>query len=232
MQRIIDRFNGETGNDLKLRAGIDTGTVTSGLVGRSTLAYDMWGSAVEPGLSGAERLAAARRLRDVRRLRRDARHPAVHCGGRGRRRRRAASPSGGSRSGSRDQRLRRAVVLLGRRRGRRAPDRVGRCSPSCTDALRRRRSCLARPVSLLRNYILPLARAAASCWSRRLQVSGGGHPGAHRRDGVRLRRAGAAALGAERHPVPGRAGRNLAQADSVDLPRRRAVRADRRRRRR
>ena len=45
-QRIIDRFNAETGRDLKLRAGIDTGTVTSGLVGRSTLAYDMWGSAV------------------------------------------------------------------------------------------------------------------------------------------------------------------------------------------
>jgi class 3 adenylate cyclase len=46
MQRIIDRFNKETGNALSLRAGIDTGTVTSGLVGRSTLAYDMWGSAV------------------------------------------------------------------------------------------------------------------------------------------------------------------------------------------
>ena len=47
MQRIIDRFNGETGNELQLRAGIDTGTVTSGLVGRSTLAYDMWGAAVD-----------------------------------------------------------------------------------------------------------------------------------------------------------------------------------------
>ena len=48
MQRVIDRFNAETGHHLKLRAGIDTGTVTSGLVGRSryTLAYDMWGSAV------------------------------------------------------------------------------------------------------------------------------------------------------------------------------------------
>ncbi len=46
MQRTIERFNGETGNDLKLRAGIDTGTVSSGLVGRATLAYDMWGSAV------------------------------------------------------------------------------------------------------------------------------------------------------------------------------------------
>jgi class 3 adenylate cyclase len=46
MQRVVDRFRVETGNDLSLRAGIDTGTVTSGLVGRSTLAYDMWGSAV------------------------------------------------------------------------------------------------------------------------------------------------------------------------------------------
>jgi class 3 adenylate cyclase len=46
MQRIVERFNAETGQDLSLRAGIDTGTVTSGLVARSTLAYDMWGSAV------------------------------------------------------------------------------------------------------------------------------------------------------------------------------------------
>jgi class 3 adenylate cyclase len=46
MRRVIERFNAETGNDLELRAGIDTGTVTSGLVGRATLAYDMWGSAV------------------------------------------------------------------------------------------------------------------------------------------------------------------------------------------
>jgi len=46
MLRIIDRFNGETGSQLRLRAGIDTGTVTSGLIGRSNLAYDMWGGAV------------------------------------------------------------------------------------------------------------------------------------------------------------------------------------------
>ncbi|WP_099041910.1 adenylate/guanylate cyclase domain-containing protein [Mycobacterium neglectum] len=46
MQRTIERFNAETGYELQLRAGIDTGTVTSGLVARSTLAYDMWGSAV------------------------------------------------------------------------------------------------------------------------------------------------------------------------------------------
>ncbi|MED5814771.1 adenylate/guanylate cyclase domain-containing protein [Mycolicibacterium sp. 050232] len=46
MQHIIDRFNGESGNHLQLRAGINTGTVTSGLVGRTSLAYDMWGAAV------------------------------------------------------------------------------------------------------------------------------------------------------------------------------------------
>jgi class 3 adenylate cyclase len=46
MQRVIERFSVETGHHLELRAGIDTGTVTSGLVGRATLAYDMWGSAV------------------------------------------------------------------------------------------------------------------------------------------------------------------------------------------
>nr|WP_231988518.1 adenylate/guanylate cyclase domain-containing protein [Mycobacterium sp. 1274761.0] len=47
MQRTIERFNAETGHNLGLRAGIDTGAVTSGLVGRTTLAYDMWGSAVD-----------------------------------------------------------------------------------------------------------------------------------------------------------------------------------------
>ncbi|GFG48768.1 adenylate/guanylate cyclase domain-containing protein [Mycolicibacterium agri] len=46
IQRVVERFSAETGHDLKLRAGIDTGTVSSGLVGRKTLAYDMWGSAV------------------------------------------------------------------------------------------------------------------------------------------------------------------------------------------
>jgi class 3 adenylate cyclase len=47
MQRIVDRYNGESNTSLELRAGIDTGTVSSGLVGRSSLAYDMWGSAVD-----------------------------------------------------------------------------------------------------------------------------------------------------------------------------------------
>ncbi|MGI9163852.1 MAG: adenylate/guanylate cyclase domain-containing protein [Mycobacterium sp.] len=46
MQRIVDRFNAETGHHISLRAGIDTGTVTSGLVGRAGLVYDLWGGAV------------------------------------------------------------------------------------------------------------------------------------------------------------------------------------------
>jgi len=45
-QRIIDRFNAETNRNLGLRAGIDTGTVSSGLGGRHAVVYDMWGSAV------------------------------------------------------------------------------------------------------------------------------------------------------------------------------------------
>lgn len=46
MQRILKRFNAETGYRLQIRAGIDTGAVTSGLVGRAGLVYDLWGGAV------------------------------------------------------------------------------------------------------------------------------------------------------------------------------------------
>lgn len=46
MHHIIERFNLRSGTDLALRAGVDTGTVTSGLVGRSTVVYDLWGDAV------------------------------------------------------------------------------------------------------------------------------------------------------------------------------------------
>ena len=45
-QRIIGRFNAESGRHLSLRAGIDAGQVSSGLVGRSSIVYDMWGAAV------------------------------------------------------------------------------------------------------------------------------------------------------------------------------------------
>ncbi|MDT5311485.1 MAG: hypothetical protein QOE74_505 [Mycobacterium sp.] len=47
MNRIVDRFNGGGNHSLRVRAGIDTGRVSSGLVGRSSLAYDMWGAAVD-----------------------------------------------------------------------------------------------------------------------------------------------------------------------------------------
>ncbi len=46
MRRIIDRFNSQSGHSLRLRAGLNTGNVISGLVGQSGLVYDMWGSAV------------------------------------------------------------------------------------------------------------------------------------------------------------------------------------------
>lgn len=45
-QQIVDRFNSETGNDLRVRAGIDTGSVSSGLLGRPSVVYDMWGAVV------------------------------------------------------------------------------------------------------------------------------------------------------------------------------------------
>lgn len=47
MQRIVKRFNTENGSSVTLRVGIDTGPVTSGLIGRSNLVYDMWGSTVD-----------------------------------------------------------------------------------------------------------------------------------------------------------------------------------------
>jgi len=43
---VIERFNAQNGTQLALRAGVDTGSVTSGLVARTSLAYDLWGDAV------------------------------------------------------------------------------------------------------------------------------------------------------------------------------------------
>ncbi|MFE7018344.1 adenylate/guanylate cyclase domain-containing protein [Microbacterium sp. NPDC057650] len=43
---VIERFNAQNGAEVALRVGVDTGTVTSGLVARTTLAYDLWGDAV------------------------------------------------------------------------------------------------------------------------------------------------------------------------------------------
>ncbi|KNY04667.1 adenylate/guanylate cyclase domain-containing protein [Microbacterium sp. GCS4] len=43
---VVERFNAQNGTSIGLRAGVDSGTVTSGLVARTTLAYDLWGDAV------------------------------------------------------------------------------------------------------------------------------------------------------------------------------------------
>ncbi len=46
MRAVVRRFNSQHGTSLDIRAGVDTGTVTSGLVARTSLAYDLWGDAV------------------------------------------------------------------------------------------------------------------------------------------------------------------------------------------
>ncbi len=46
MLRVIERFNTGRGYHLSIRAGVNTGNVISGLVGRSSVIYDMWGAAV------------------------------------------------------------------------------------------------------------------------------------------------------------------------------------------
>ena len=45
-QRIIDRFNAESGLSLGLRTGIDAGPVSSGLIGDPAVMFDLWGTAV------------------------------------------------------------------------------------------------------------------------------------------------------------------------------------------
>jgi len=46
MRSVVQRFNAQNGTSIDVRAGVDTGTVTSGLVARTNLAYDLWGEAV------------------------------------------------------------------------------------------------------------------------------------------------------------------------------------------
>jgi len=75
MRRIVDRVHSPAGRALALRIGITTGNVTSGLVGRSSLVYDMWGAAVslayqmhsgtpQPGIYVTSQIYEA--MRDVR----------------------------------------------------------------------------------------------------------------------------------------------------------------------
>ncbi|MGB9308766.1 MAG: adenylate/guanylate cyclase domain-containing protein [Mycobacterium sp.] len=75
--RIIDRFNSQSAHQLRLRVGINTGNVVSGLVGRSSLVYDIWGGAVslayqmhsgapQPGIYVSSQVYEA--MQDVRRF--------------------------------------------------------------------------------------------------------------------------------------------------------------------
>jgi class 3 adenylate cyclase len=46
LHTILERYSAQQGVDLDLRAGLDSGPVTSGLIGRARIVYDMWGDAV------------------------------------------------------------------------------------------------------------------------------------------------------------------------------------------
>ncbi|WP_298745120.1 adenylate/guanylate cyclase domain-containing protein [uncultured Microbacterium sp.] len=68
LERILERWSAQQGVTLMLRAGLDSGKVTSGLIGRARVVYDMWGDAVslafrvqgdstEPGIYLTQRVA-------------------------------------------------------------------------------------------------------------------------------------------------------------------------------
>ncbi|GAA1929107.1 adenylate/guanylate cyclase domain-containing protein [Microbacterium aoyamense] len=68
LDAILERYSAQQGVDLGLRAGLDSGKVTSGLIGRARVVYDMWGDAVnlafrvqgdsaEPGIFITQRVA-------------------------------------------------------------------------------------------------------------------------------------------------------------------------------
>ena len=46
LHTILERYSAQQGLELDLRAGLDSGRVTSGLIGRARIVYDMWGDAV------------------------------------------------------------------------------------------------------------------------------------------------------------------------------------------
>jgi class 3 adenylate cyclase len=68
LHTILQRYSAQQGVELDLRAGLDSGQVTSGLIGRARIVYDMWGDAVnlayrvqgdydEPGIYVTQRVA-------------------------------------------------------------------------------------------------------------------------------------------------------------------------------
>ena len=69
MRTIVERFNAQHQANLTLRVGVDAGVVTSGLVGRTSLAYDMWGDAVSlanrvQSVAGTAGIFVSQRVRD------------------------------------------------------------------------------------------------------------------------------------------------------------------------
>ncbi|MCU1476870.1 MAG: adenylate/guanylate cyclase protein [Subtercola sp.] len=70
IRTIIERFNAQHETALSVRIGIDAGKVSSGLVGRTSLAYDMWGDAVNLAnqvqrVSGAAGIFVSQSVRDL-----------------------------------------------------------------------------------------------------------------------------------------------------------------------
>lgn len=68
LETILARWSAQQGVELHLRAGLDSGKVTSGLIGRARVVYDMWGDAVnlafrvqgdsvDPGIFVTQRVA-------------------------------------------------------------------------------------------------------------------------------------------------------------------------------
>lgn len=68
LDTILERYSAQQGVQLGLRAGLDSGQVTSGLIGRARVVYDMWGDAVnlafrvqgdsaDPGIYVTQRVA-------------------------------------------------------------------------------------------------------------------------------------------------------------------------------
>ncbi|MBD65403.1 MAG: hypothetical protein CME62_09355 [Halobacteriovoraceae bacterium] len=46
LNKTLDQYNARTGNDLKMRVGINTGNVVAGIIGKKKFVYDLWGDTV------------------------------------------------------------------------------------------------------------------------------------------------------------------------------------------
>ncbi|MFE6964339.1 adenylate/guanylate cyclase domain-containing protein [Agromyces sp. NPDC057679] len=69
LRNVISRFNAQHEASVELRAGVSSGSVTSGLVGRTSLAYDLWGDAVNlayrvRGVTGSPGIYVSQAVKD------------------------------------------------------------------------------------------------------------------------------------------------------------------------